>query len=177
MMPRSVESAQDYLRLLARVLWQPGVQRRLDLSDLVQRTLLKAHEKIHQFRGDSEEEWRGWLRAILRNELLQEVRDKPPGEVSLNESSRHWEEVLAADHSSPSERTLRHEQMDRLAAALGRLLDDERTAVELKHLHGCSVAFISQHMGRTKDAVAGVLKRGMRKLREVLKEDGKGEEG
>src|SRR5262245_18321757 len=95
-----LENARAYLHLLARLLWQPGLQRRMDLSDVVQRTLLIAHEKGHQFRGNSEEEWRGWLRAILRNELLQEVRGYSLGEVSLNESSRHWEEVLAADHST-----------------------------------------------------------------------------
>ncbi len=170
-MPRSVEDARDYLRLVARVLWQPGIQRAIDLSDVVQQTLLKGHAKKDQFRGTTEEEWRGWLGAILRNELLEAVRGNRPGEVSLDRSSRHWEEVLAADHSSPSERVLRHEQLERLAVALGRLLEDERTAVELKHLHGCSVAFISQHMNRTEDAVAGLLKRGMRKLRELLKEE------
>ena len=169
-MPRSVENARDYLRLLARVLWQPGLQRRHDLSDVVQRTLQKAHEKLDQFRGDSEEQWRGWLRAILLNELRQLVRDITPGADSLNESSRNLEEILAADHTSPSERVLRHEQMESLANALGKLNEDERTAVELKYLHGCSVKLISQHMGRTEDAVGGLLKRGMHKLRLLLQE-------
>jgi RNA polymerase sigma-70 factor (ECF subfamily) len=168
---------RDYLRLVARLLWQPGLQRKLDLSDAVQETLRKAHEKGHQFRGNTEAEWRGWLRAILRNELRQAVHDNPPGEVSLDESSRHWEEILAADQSSPSERMLREEQLVRLAAALGELLEDERTAVELKHLHGCSVEFISQHLGRTRTAVAGVLKRGMHKLRTILNGTGEGHKG
>jgi RNA polymerase sigma-70 factor (ECF subfamily) len=176
-MPRSVENMRDYLRLVARLLWQPGVQRRLDLSDVVQETVRKAHEKGDQFRGNTEAEWRGWLRAILRNELRQAVRANPPGEVSLDESSRHWEEVLAADHSSPSERVLREEQLAQLADALGQLLEDERTAVELKHLHDCSVEFIGQHMGRTKDAVAGLLKRGMHKLRLLLNGPGEQEKG
>jgi RNA polymerase sigma-70 factor, ECF subfamily len=99
------------------------------------------------------------------------------GEVSLDESSRKLEGVLAADHSSPSERVLRHEQMERLATALGQLLEDERTAVELKFLHSCSVQFISQHMGRSGDAVGGLLKRGMRKLRLLLQERGEEEKG
>jgi RNA polymerase sigma-70 factor (ECF subfamily) len=161
------DAPRDYLRLLARILWQPGVQRRLDLSDVVQETLLKAHKNIDQFRGNTEEEWRGWLRAILLNVLRQGVRDNPPGLVSLTESSSRLEEVVA-DHSSPSERALRREQMELLGTALSKLLEDERTAVELKQLHGCSVEFISQHMGRTKDAVGGLLKRGMHKLRLLL---------
>jgi RNA polymerase sigma-70 factor (ECF subfamily) len=176
-MPGSVEDARDYLRLLARLLWQPGLQRHLEPSDVVQQTLLKAHQHLDRFRGDCEEQWRGWLRAILVNELRQAVRDNPPGEDSLNESSRKLEQVLAADHTSPSERVLRHEQMERLATALGKLSEDERTAVELKYLHGCSVKFISQHMDRTGDAVGGLLKRGMHKLRRLLQESREEEKG
>jgi hypothetical protein len=36
-MPRSVENSRDYLRLLARLLWRPGLQRHLEPSDVVQR--------------------------------------------------------------------------------------------------------------------------------------------
>jgi RNA polymerase sigma-70 factor (ECF subfamily) len=172
-----VENARDHLRLLARLLWQPGLQRRLDLSDVVQQTLLKAHKNIDQYRGKTEEEWRGWLRAILRNELLQAVNGNPPGLQSLNDSSRLWEESLAADQTSPSQQAIRHELMERLAAALGQLLEDERTAVELKYLHSCSVQFISQYMGRTGYAVGGLLKRGMHKLRLLLRESGEEEKG
>jgi RNA polymerase sigma-70 factor (ECF subfamily) len=176
-MPRCTESDRDYLHLLARLLWQPGLQRRLDFSDAVQQTLLKAHLKLDQCKGKSKEEWRGWLRKILLNELRQAARGISPGEVSLNESSRNLEELIAADHSSPSGRALRQEQLERLADALGKLLEAERTAVELKYLHGCSVDFISQHMGRTGPAVGGLLKRGLANLRQLLKEHAEEEKG
>jgi RNA polymerase sigma-70 factor (ECF subfamily) len=175
-MPWSAEDERDYLRLLAGILWKPGLQRRLEPSDVVQRTLLIAQQKLDQFQGDCEEQWRGWLRAILLNELRQELRraarDNKIFEASLNESSRNLEEVIAADHSSPSEHVLGPELLEQLAKALGQLLEDERTAVELKYIHGCSVAFISQHVGRTGDAVGGLLKRGMRKLRRLLQDRG-----
>src|SRR5262245_34688686 len=109
-MPRSVETARDYLRLVARLLWQPGLQRAIDLSDVVQQTLLKAHAKGDQFRGTTEEEWRGWLRAILRNELLQVINGNPVGVRSLEESSRWIEDSLADKGTSPSQAALRHEQ-------------------------------------------------------------------
>jgi DNA-directed RNA polymerase specialized sigma24 family protein len=67
--------------------------------------------------------------------------------------------------------------LERLGAALSQLLPDERTAVELKYLHARTVEFISQHMDRTGDAVGGLLKRGMRKLRLLLHESGEEKKG
>jgi hypothetical protein len=32
-MPRSVENAREYLRLLARLLWKPGLQRPLKYAE------------------------------------------------------------------------------------------------------------------------------------------------
>jgi RNA polymerase sigma-70 factor (subfamily 1) len=180
-MPWSVQDNRDYLRLVARLLWKPGLLWRLEPSDVVDRTILIAEQKRDQFKGDCVEQFRGWLRAILENELNQELRrakrDNGIFKVSIDESSRNLEELMIADHTSPSERALRHEQMERLAIALGQLPESQRTAVELKYLHGCSVKFISQHMGRTEPAVGGLLKLGMRKLRLLLQEGGEEEKG
>lgn len=178
-MPNLEPSPEDraYLRLVARCLWKPGLQRRLDPSDVVQRTLAKALEKRDQYRGKTPEVWRGWLRQILVNELLQELRkerDRERGddvsihERSIDESSKHLEDVLAADQTSPSQAAIHHEELQRLALALEQMEEDERTAVELKHLHDCSVRFISEQLGRTEQAVEGLLKRGRRRLRELL---------
>jgi RNA polymerase sigma-70 factor, ECF subfamily len=165
------QADRDYLHLLARCLWQPGLQRRLDLSDVVQGALLKAHRHGEQFRGRTEAERRGWLRAILRQELFAQVRGNPVAECSLDQSSRRWDEALAGADTSPSDGAVREETFRRLARALGGLAEDERTAVELRHLHGCSVGFIGQHLGRTRDATAGLLKRGLHKLRLLLQEE------
>ena len=167
-MPPPVENARDYLRLLARLMWRPGVLRELDLSDVVQQTLLKAHKNGHQYRGNTDAEWRGWLRAILLNELRQAANGNPTDLRSLDESSRVLDGEIAGEQTSPSQRAVRDEQLEQLAAALGQLPEDERTAVELKHLHGCSVEVISRRLGRTRQAAAGVLKRGMRRLRVIL---------
>jgi DNA-directed RNA polymerase specialized sigma24 family protein len=40
----------------------------------------------------------------------------------------------------------------------------------LQHWHGFSLAEIGQHMGRSPAAVAGLIKRGLRQLRGLLKE-------
>jgi RNA polymerase sigma factor (sigma-70 family) len=70
----------------------------------------------------------------------------------------------------------RQERLVRLAEALAALPDDQRRAVELKHLEGLTLVEVARCMGRTVPAVAGLLQRGLRGLREHLGETWKGDE-
>jgi RNA polymerase sigma-70 factor (ECF subfamily) len=61
-----------------------------------------------------------------------------------------------------------NENLLRLAEAIDRLPDDQRQALTLHHLHGWTLDAIGAHMGRSQTAVAGLIKRGLRQLRENL---------
>jgi RNA polymerase sigma-70 factor (ECF subfamily) len=68
------ERDRDYLRLLSQVGLDPRLRALADSSDVVQQTLLRAHERIDQFLGNSEAEFLAWLRAILARQLADLAR-------------------------------------------------------------------------------------------------------
>src|SRR5262245_27780211 len=174
----SLDRYRQYLQLLARLQLDGRLQSKLDSSDLVQQTLLQAHQRFDQFRGKHEAELIAWLRTILArttaNELCKFRQAKRAValersiEEAVEQSSARLDAWLAADQSSPSELAAGHEQSLRLAEALAKLPEDQRTAVELHHLKELPVAEIAAQLGRTPAAIAGLLRRGVRKLREGL---------
>ena len=123
-----LEPFREYLQVLAELHLDRRLRGKLDPSDVVQQTLLQAHEHRYQFRGASEAELVGWLRTILANTLaaaarryLSEARDlgrEQSLQDSLAQSSARMESWLAAKQSSPSERVMRVEELVRLAGAL-----------------------------------------------------------
>jgi RNA polymerase sigma-70 factor (ECF subfamily) len=169
---------RDYLLLLARIQIEPRLRGKLDPSDIVQQTLLQAHRKEDQFRGRTEAERAAWLRAILAHALADAARKYGQGvlgrerslEASLEESSHRIEQWLQDSSATPGQEVDRQEQLLRLADALARLPDDQRRAVELRHLQGLSVAKIGELMGRSTAAIGGLLQRGLRALRGMLDE-------
>jgi RNA polymerase sigma-70 factor (ECF subfamily) len=179
-----LERYREFLHLLARLRLSSWLQSKLDPSDMVQDTLLRAHRHRDQQRGQTEAELAGWLRRILANVLADKARQFARGkrdlalerslEAELEQSSLRLEKWLAAEQSSPSERAMRPELLLQMADALAELPEDERTALELRYLQvpPWPLADIARHLGRpTAKAVSGLLERGLDKLRKRLRDD------
>jgi RNA polymerase sigma-70 factor, ECF subfamily len=174
--PPAPERFRDYLLMLARLNLDARWRDKLDPSDVVQQTLLEAHAKRGQFRGRGESEMAGWLRQILAHNLADAVRAlcrgkrDPARERSITRSLDESSARLAALVPSPSEQAAGNEQVVRLTAALARLPEPQREAVARHHLQGWTLAELAAHLGRSEPAVAGLLHRGLKRLRELLHE-------
>jgi RNA polymerase sigma-70 factor (ECF subfamily) len=111
---RPLEGYREYLRLLARMNHDPRLRGRVDPSDVVQQTLLKAHAKRDQFGGTTDAERAAWLRAILAHQLADALRkfgrqqgDRERSlEVALERSSARLDAGLASERSSPSQKAM-----------------------------------------------------------------------
>lgn len=176
------ERYREYLHLLARLRLPPQLRGKIDASDLVQQTLMEAHKARDQFRGQSDAERAAFLRRILAHNLADALRrfGAAGRDVALERTLQILDEsafgagdmALPANHSTPSQHAQRDEEQLRMAQALAQLPEDQRTAVELKHLQGYSVAEIGQCLGRSPTAVGGLLRRGLQKLRTLMKDEG-----
>jgi len=176
---RLLELYRNYLTLLARSQIDRRLQGKVDASDLIQETFLKAHGNFGQFRGGTEGELVRWLRRILATTLVslvrhycgrrrRDVRLERELVAGLEESSRVLDGGLVAKQSSPSHKAARREQAVLLADALGQLPADYREVLLLRHLEGLPFPEVARRMNRTPGSVEKLWIRALARLRRSL---------
>lgn len=172
---------RSFLRLLACAEIVPSLRRKIEPSDIVQQTLLKAHETRDNFRGESDPEMAHWLRRILQHNIVDSVRALHSQKRDITReqsliSPREFDQTslrldrLLASYSLPSQNAMRSEQLLQLSEAVFELAEDQREAIIQHHLKGRKLAQIAADWGRSQASVAGLLQRGLRKLRTLMSE-------
>ena len=173
-----LEPFRKYLQVLAELHLDRKLRGKLDPSDVVQQTMLRAYSALGEVRDTRPEVLVAWLRRILARTLADAVkhyeRDKRDValerslEADLDQSASGMAGWLAADQTSPSRAAERNEELLRLAAALTSLPEPQREVVVLKHLRGWTLQRIADHIGRSVPSVASLLRRGLEALRHRL---------
>jgi RNA polymerase sigma-70 factor (ECF subfamily) len=170
----ALEAYRPYLRLMASQQLADRFRGKVDPSGVVQETLWEAHQQLAQGRRVPEGKRLAWLRRILANNLADEVRRYAAAkrdlgrEVSIqnavDRSSQRLEQWLAHD-LQPSGLAEQEDQLLALAAAITALPGDQREALLLHYWSGSTLMEIANRLGRSREAVAGLIKRGLQRLR------------
>ncbi len=173
----------DLLEMATRRLGPNAVA--VDASGVVQDAFLDAErEKVKGMdvlRTLKPDELLAWLRVALERNLIDAVRRAHAAKRDVARqrpldapAGSHCPpiECPVAPGSSPCERAERNEQLGRMDTALGSLPDDQRRAVELHYLARRTVAEVAAELGRSPEAVGGLLRRGLRRLRDTLASEG-----
>jgi RNA polymerase sigma-70 factor (ECF subfamily) len=169
---------RSYLHFLADIKLDRRLRSRIDPSDIVQETLLRAYHARGTFRGNDQGQRVAWLRQILMRTILHTIRDARCAKRDiareqqldgiLEQSSCRIAQLLAADETSPSQAVQQAEELLRIADAVYQLPEAERVAVVGYYWQRATLAELGAELGRSAAAVAGLVHRGLRRLRGQL---------
>lgn len=176
---RLFERCRTYVGVAARAQVESWMKAKVDASDLVQQTMLKAHRGFADFRGTSEGEWLAWLRQILahnaagfvrryRGTEKRQVRREGPLYVRSAGRSEEYLRDPSDPGETPSELVSRREKEIELAEAVARLSEDDREVILLRNLQRLPFREVAQRMGRSRPAVQMLWMRALRKLQRML---------
>ena len=179
-----LEQYRGYLLMLARRYLSDRLRRRIDPADIVQLTYLEAKRDLPAFRGATPAEFAGWLRGMLKNNVAtavtrhvttqkrsirREVDDSPAADQGSQVGG--WIQQLPGSKTSPSGVVIRSEAVVALMSALHELPETQAEAIRLRYMEGLPLSEIVERMGKSDTAVAGLLKRGLQKLRVIMKSE------
>jgi RNA polymerase sigma-70 factor (ECF subfamily) len=175
-----LEKYRLYLELIARGIRMSSENPGLDVDDLVQETLIRAHEKFPLFRGASEPELTRWLRRILNRLAIDQMRRINSNRRRSHRWARQLDDAgvvcegtipgrLAISWSTPSGKAQRRELAVLVAHALEQLPPDYRNVILLRQFDGLSLSETANRLGRTNDSVEKLWARGLVALRRLLK--------
>lgn len=171
-----LEGCRQYLLLVANEELDTALAVKVAPSDLVQESLLKAHQKFAQFHGRHEADLLGWLRRILLNALADIGRqyhgsDKRAlsREVSFGATpGRGLHTVLPVEDGSPSSLAVAREQDELLQRALGRLSRERQQVIRWRNYDRLSFEEIGGRLGRSAEAARKLWTRALRELQTLL---------
>jgi RNA polymerase sigma-70 factor, ECF subfamily len=170
---RLLEHYRPWMKLIAQRRMDGAVALRMDASDLVQQTCLSIIRHLDQIGGENLEEFRKWLRMVHERNIANALRDHVGAACRSvrREAAVPSDADLISSAPSPTQRALENERAVALAKALEGLPEDQREAVRLRYLEGFLVREVADRMGRSTDAVVGLLRRGLERLRVLLPGD------
>jgi RNA polymerase sigma-70 factor (ECF subfamily) len=134
-----------------------------DAHDALQNALVRAWQNIARFEGRSS--FFTWLTRIGINEAYRTIKRTDVTTLPLDDAVG---ERIPGWGSQPDEVFESREFLAALAAALGRLPEDYRTAVVLRDLEGLSTVEAAAALGVEEGALKSRLHRGRMELRREL---------
>ena len=124
----ALERYREYLRLLGNLQLDEKLSAKVDVSGVVQTTMLEVYQQAGVWESLDDDSAAVWLRRVFANNLLDEVRRfrakardverELPVDLGIESSAARLNEWLVQERSTPSRQAIRSEQGLLLAKAL-----------------------------------------------------------
>jgi RNA polymerase sigma-70 factor (ECF subfamily) len=167
-----------YRRRLAALLRYkagPELLAAVEVDDLLQETFLQAFRDIQRFHYAAPGSFWNWLASIAGNVVLDAIRfqgrqKRNAADVVRFRSASNPGGPDPVDRKTPTLLLSEKESVQALFARLEGLPPDYREAILLAKVEGLSTAEIAARMGKTREAVALLLHRALKRLRALAGE-------
>lgn len=175
---RLLAESRSYLGTLAQARIEPWMKAKFDASDLIQQTMIEAHEALDQFDGDSEAAWKAWLKKMMQHNVQdavrhykqadkRDVRRERRADVSNDDGQRMQ---IAGDDPTASRLAANEERDSELLQAVAALPEDYRRVLVLRTIEKRSFEEVAEQMDRSVPATQMLWTRAVRKLEESLRD-------
>jgi RNA polymerase sigma-70 factor (subfamily 1) len=173
---------RNYLLLVANERLQENMQAKIGPSDIVQQSMMVAWEKLHQFRGESESEFRNWLRKIVINDIrdtnryFQQAKRRHVHRESSLDDSRRGRPEPSDPLLTPGTDALLREQAEMLNEAMSHLSPQHRQILKYRNWDELGFSEIGEMMNCSPDAARKLWYRAVLKLQDLFRKQNPGME-
>jgi RNA polymerase sigma-70 factor (ECF subfamily) len=184
---RLLERHRDAVRRLVQMRLDQRVQRRVDVSDVVQEVFVEANRRLNDYVAQGQPmAFHLWLRQIAKDRIIdahrrhrasakrsvdrEQAMNVPAG---MDRSSMELAAQIVDPELTPATAATQHEMAQRVEAAIAQLGDQDAEIILMRHYEHLSNQEIAQALGLTEPASSMRYLRAVRKLREVLGENTK----
>ena len=143
-----------------------------DAEEVAQDTFERAYHALAGYDAErvAAMALRPWLARIALNLARNRLRRRPPAARALEDGDGQPLAVAAPAAAEPAAVAERHEEQERWAGLLATLPRGWREAVVLRHVEGLPYAEVAEVLGRPVGTVKTHVHRGVRQLREQLRQ-------
>ena len=167
-----IVSMRSYLLLIANEELDREIRAKVAPSDIVQNVLLKAQANIGDFRGQTQAAWRGWLRKMVRNEILSAHRHFHARMRDVHRETRRDSKLPGGHPSdqrrSPQSSLIWAEDVAVVREALSLLSEDYRTVIYLRTWQQLPFETVGERMDRSAEAAKKLWQRAIAALQKEL---------
>jgi RNA polymerase sigma-70 factor, ECF subfamily len=178
---RLLEKHRGPVRRLVELRLDRKVQRRVDVSDVVQEVMAEASGRLDKYLADPVMAFHLWLRQIAWDHIIDTYRrhrvsakrnmdreQSMSAPAGNDQSSTELAIQLCDPGITPAAAAMQHEIASRVEAAIERLNDQDREIVIMRHYEHLSNLEIAAALQLNPPAASMRYLRAIRRLRELL---------
>jgi RNA polymerase sigma-70 factor (ECF subfamily) len=182
---RLMERHRDSLRRMVQLRLDQKIQRRIDVSDVVQDVLVEANRRLQDYLANPVMGFHLWLRQIAQDRIIDAHRRHRVSAKRSVDRERPLAIPAAGDHSTmglaaqlagrdltPAAAATQAEMAKLVEAAIAKLPDQDCEIIIMRHYEQLTNQEIAQALSLTEPAASMRYLRAIRRLKELMVDPG-----